>query len=79
MAGYRKDDYKGDDHWTIRIPDGQPADPTPEQRELNAKFSEVSPDALAAVLGQFQTAEELEVFLMNLPTPQEPGDTDKTM
>ncbi len=51
MAGHRRDDYKGDDRWTIRIPDGQPADPTPEQREGSRKSPEVSPDALAAFFG----------------------------
>jgi hypothetical protein len=77
MAGYRKDDTKGDERWTIRIPDGQPADPTPEQRELSAKFPEISQDALAAFLGQFQIADELDAFLRNSPLPQEPGDSYK--
>jgi hypothetical protein len=78
MAGYWKDDRKGENRWTIRIPDGQPAEPTAEQRELIARFPEINPDALSAFMGQFQTTDELEEFLKNFPKPQEPGDTAST-
>jgi hypothetical protein len=74
MAGYWKDDLKGDDRWTIRIPEGKPAEPTPEQREASARTPEVSADALAAYLGQFPSADELDEFLKDFPKPPEPGD-----
>lgn len=77
MAGYRKDDTKGEDRWTIRIPDGQSAEPTREQRELDAKFPEISGEAMAAFMGQFQTADEWDEFLKNFPKPQEPDESVK--
>ena len=66
MAGYRKNDHKGDERWTIRIPDGHPADPPPEQIENSAEFPEIGSEALAAFMGQFQTAEELEEFFLGI-------------
>jgi hypothetical protein len=78
MAGYWKDDTKGEDRWTIRIPDGAPAAPTPEERERNAKSPEISSEALAAFMGQFPSPDELDEFLKNFPTPQEPGEAGET-
>jgi hypothetical protein len=77
MAAYRKDEYKGDGLWTIRIPDALQAAPPPEQMANSAKFPEISGEAMAAVMGQFQTAEELEALLKDFTRPTLPGGTEK--
>lgn len=68
MAGYQQDDMKGEDRWTIRLPD-EPKTGDPPQQEANAGLPPVSADVLAAILGQFQSADELDAYLKAFPPP----------
>ena len=77
MAGFHKDDTKGDDRWIIRLPDAQP-EQTPEQRERSAKHPEMDAEALAAFLGQFQTPDELDEYLKSFPRLHQADDTETT-
>ena len=74
MAG----NEKGDERWTIRIPDGPQTELTPQQRAVIANLPEVKRDDLTVFFEHFEKADELEEFFQNFPMPQEPGETEKT-